>query len=85
MVWASAKYTPITNQTVRVEDGFLRSKGLGAELIAPLSLVLDDLGIYYDPTRSSRLEELIRVRALLRPDQKERSERLIKALKKLKT
>ena len=85
MVWASAKNTPITNQTVRVEDGFLRSKGLGAELIAPLSLVLDDLGIYYDPTRSSRLEELIRVRALLRPDQKERSERLIKALKKLKT
>lgn len=70
---------------MRVEDGFLRSKGLGAELIAPLSLVLDDLGIYYDPTRSSRLEELIRVRALLRPDQKERSERLIKALKKLKT
>lgn len=84
MVWASAKNTPITNQTVRVEDGFLRSKGLGAELIAPLSLVLDDLGIYYDPSRSSRLEELIRMRALLRPDQKERSERLITALKTTK-
>jgi capsular polysaccharide export protein len=44
----------------RVEDGFLRSRGLGADLIPPLSLVTDDLGIYYDPTRPSRLEALIR-------------------------
>ncbi len=43
----------------RVEDGFLRSAGLGAELIEPVSLALDDLGIYYDPTRESRLERLI--------------------------
>ena len=44
---------------IRVEDGFLRSRGLGAELTPPLSLVADDLGIYYDPTRESRLERLI--------------------------
>lgn len=44
---------------LRVEDGFLRSRGLGAELVPPLSLVTDDLGIYYDPTRPSRLETLI--------------------------
>lgn len=37
----------------------MRSRGLGADLIAPLSLVLDDLGIYYDPTQPSRLETLI--------------------------
>ncbi len=43
----------------RVEDGFLRSRGLGAELMPPLSLVTDDLGIYYDPSRESRLELLI--------------------------
>jgi capsular polysaccharide export protein len=43
----------------RVEDGFLRSVGLGAALIEPVSLALDDLGIYYDPTRESRLERLI--------------------------
>lgn len=42
-----------------VEDGFLRSRGLGADLVGPLSLVLDDLGIYYDATRPSRLEALI--------------------------
>lgn len=43
----------------RVEDGFLRSRGLGAALVPPLSLVTDDKGIYYDPTRPSRLEDLI--------------------------
>lgn len=42
-----------------MEDGFLRSAGLGAALIEPVSLALDDLGIYYDPTRESRLERLI--------------------------
>ncbi len=46
-------------QAARVEDGFLRSRGLGAALVPPLSLVADDLGIYYDPTRESRLERLI--------------------------
>jgi capsular polysaccharide export protein len=46
-------------EAVLVEDGFLRSKGLGADLIPPLSLVLDDQGIYYDATRPSRLEGLI--------------------------
>jgi capsular polysaccharide export protein len=44
---------------LRVEDGFLRSRGLGAELVPPLSLVTDDRGIYYDPRRPSRLDALI--------------------------
>lgn len=44
---------------VCVEDGFIRSQGLGAKLVPPLSLVLDETGIYYDPTRPSRLETLI--------------------------
>lgn len=43
----------------RVEDGFLRSRGLGAQLVPPLSLALDDLGMYYDATQPSRLEQLI--------------------------
>ncbi len=47
------------HDAVLVEDGFIRSRGLGADLIAPLSLVLDDEGIYYDATRPSRLEGLI--------------------------
>jgi len=53
------KTSGFTGPIRRVEDGFLRSRGLGADLIPPLSLVADDLGIYYDPTRESRLERLI--------------------------
>lgn len=41
-----------------VEDGFLRSVGLGSQE-PPLSVVVDDLGIYYDATHPSRLEVLI--------------------------
>lgn len=44
----------------RMEDGFLRSVGLGADYFRPGSLVLDDMGIYYDPARPSRLERLLR-------------------------
>ncbi|WCR04310.1 capsular polysaccharide biosynthesis protein [Paracoccus saliphilus] len=55
--WAG-KAEPVP-QAIRVEDGFLRSRGLGAALVPALSLVADDLGIYYDPTRESRLERLI--------------------------
>jgi capsular polysaccharide export protein len=43
----------------RVEDGFLRSVGLGASKTRPLSWVVDDLGIYYDATRPSRLEYIL--------------------------
>jgi len=44
---------------IRVEDGFLRSVGLGAGKARPLSWVVDDLGIYYDATRPSRLERIL--------------------------
>lgn len=82
MIWAGyakedirsiARPTPL----IRVEDGFLRSRGLGADLIPPLSLVADDLGIYYDPTRESRLEALIRTRPRLSDAETARIERLI--------
>lgn len=45
---------------IRMEDGFIRSKGLGSDFIRPGSLVLDDLGIYYNPRQPSRLECLLR-------------------------
>ncbi len=44
---------------VRVEDGFLRSVGLGTDLYRPGSLVFDDLGIYFDPRTPSRLEAIL--------------------------
>lgn len=43
----------------RAEDGFLRSVGLGRSGAPPLSMVLDDRGIYYDARSPSRLEALL--------------------------
>ncbi|MCX8225042.1 MAG: capsular polysaccharide biosynthesis protein [Sulfitobacter sp.] len=80
MVWAG-KADIGHGDALRVEDGFLRSRGLGADLIPPLSLVCDDLGIYYDPRQPSRLEKWIETRQTLRPDQRQRAERLITVLR----
>ncbi|MBO6511307.1 MAG: hypothetical protein JJ979_22975 [Roseibium sp.] len=44
---------------LRIEDGFLRSVGLGAGLARGAMLAVDDSGIYYDPSRPSRLEQLL--------------------------
>ena len=43
----------------RMEDGFIRSVGLGVDLTRPLSLVTDSQGIYYDASRPSDLEQLL--------------------------
>lgn len=50
---------PASAKVLHVEDGFLRSSGLGADLVRPMSWVIDDLGIYYDATRPSRLEKVL--------------------------
>jgi capsular polysaccharide export protein len=44
---------------VEIEDGFIRSAGLGADCVPPLSIVVDDLGVHYDPARPNRLENLL--------------------------
>ncbi|QIJ75150.1 capsular biosynthesis protein [Methylobacterium sp. NI91] len=44
----------------RIEDGFLRSVGLGASLEPGASIVVDDLGIYYDPRVESRLAHTLK-------------------------
>ena len=44
---------------VEVEDGFIRSVGLGADCIPPLSIVVDSRGIYFDPKHPSDLEQLL--------------------------
>jgi len=54
----------------RIEDGFLRSAGLGSNLHPPLSLVLDKSGIYYDATRSSDLEQMLNHSLLTKYQQK---------------
>ena len=44
---------------IAIEDGFIRSRGLGVEGSPPLSLVVDPVGIYYDARQPSLLEQLI--------------------------
>lgn len=63
-VWGSAPI-PVNlehKHVIRVEDGFLRSVGLGADLTRPISWGFDDLGIYFDATCPSRLETLLQHR-----------------------
>lgn len=44
---------------LRVEDGFVRSLGLGSALNPPSSIFLDSRGIYYDPATESDLEHIL--------------------------
>ena len=44
---------------LRVEDGFIRSIGLGSDYETPYSLVTDTRGIYYDPAGPSDLEVIL--------------------------
>jgi capsular polysaccharide export protein len=64
---------------IRVEDGFVRSAGLGASFVVPLSLVFDRRGIYYDSRTESDLEALLSARPLP-PDLIERASCLRRAL-----
>ncbi|NHN37625.1 hypothetical protein G8764_10000 [Pseudomaricurvus alcaniphilus] len=58
-----------------LEDGFIRSVGLGAGLNAGLSYVFDRRGIYYNAARASDLEHLLQHMELT-PAQLQRGERL---------
>lgn len=42
-----------------LEDGYLRSVGLGKENTLPISIIVDDLGMPVDASKASRLEGLI--------------------------
>ncbi|OOF15791.1 hypothetical protein BZG84_11570 [Salinivibrio sp. PR932] len=76
--WGSTKVADLC-----VEDGFIRSVGLGADLTRPISWVVDDLGIYYDATRVSRLERILVDGHFLQSDL-QRAETLINRLVELK-
>ncbi|MDE0589034.1 capsular polysaccharide biosynthesis protein [Halocynthiibacter sp. C4] len=67
-------------RVLQVEDGFIRSRGLGAALAPASSLIVDDLGVYYDPRRESRLEKLINASDGLDEASRHRAERLIRAI-----
>ncbi|MCB2117015.1 MAG: capsular polysaccharide biosynthesis protein [Rhodobacteraceae bacterium] len=80
MVWAGKERAALGEvklnlPVVRVEDGYLRSRGLGADLVPPISLIADPIGIASDPARESLLERL--VNAGPPPGGEWRAERLI--------
>lgn len=52
---AKARRVPV----IQVEDGFVRSVGLGSNLVPPSSVAVDRCGIHYDPGRTSDLEVLL--------------------------
>lgn len=53
---------------LRMEDGFVRSVGLGSDLIPPQSFVLDAKGIYFDPGQPSELEDLLNTQTFTAQD-----------------
>lgn len=59
---------------IRMEDGFLRSVGLGSNFHWPYSLILDRKGMYYDPSSPSELEDILNGFSS-RPDSAELRER----------
>ena len=44
---------------VEVEDGFVRSAGLGADCVPPLSILVDRKAAHFDASRPSELEDLL--------------------------
>ena len=87
VVWGkstqSDKYKVEVNEFISVEDGFIRSVGLGSALYPPLSLLFDKKGIHYDANATNHLEELLQNRILNKVELK-RSKKLINLIIKSK-
>ena len=62
-----------------VEDGFIRSVGLGCDFLPPCSVVADGRGMYFDPSRPSDLEHLL-LHAAFTSELRARGRRLIDLL-----
>lgn len=70
LAWSSAAPSSLAKRAaaegvdlVVLEDGFIRSAGLGAEFRPGGSFALDSRGAYYDPSRPSDLEHLLNTAA----------------------
>ena len=42
-----------------IEDGMIRSQGLGANCVPPSSVIVDPVGIHFDPSQASQLEDIL--------------------------
>lgn len=64
---------------LEVEDGFIRSTGLGADCVPPLSVIVDGEGVHFDPNQPSTIERLLQD-ATFPPDLLARATRLRRAI-----
>lgn len=55
----SAEGIPADALVLRIEDGFFHSDGLGSDMNAPCSQVLDRLGLYFDARQPSELTHIL--------------------------
>ena len=85
LIWGQGKKNilPIIQKEkfciMRIEDGFIRSIGLGSNLVMPYSLVIDEMGIYYNSQKISELESLLATRVVTEQEQ-ERAKSLQKLI-----
>ncbi len=85
IVWGKSKITDIyiskVKNCISVEDGFIRSVGLGGNLFPPYSLLFDKKGIHFDGSRESDLENLLQ-EMILEEHELIRSRRIIELIVK---
>ncbi|MGX6565909.1 capsular polysaccharide export protein, LipB/KpsS family [Cupriavidus necator] len=60
-LWGSktAEGMTASTPTLRMEDGFFHSDGLGSDMVAPRSQVLDRLGLYFDARKPCELTHIL--------------------------
>ncbi len=82
-VWAAREPAELASlaaaagvQVIHIEDGFVRSVGLGADFMPAASVVLDRTGIYFDPSRPSGLDKIL-LETEFGPEEIDRARRLI--------
>lgn len=87
-IWASKATAPFEKTAhkmgvpiVIIEDGFIRSLGLGSGFLPPCSIIFDRKGAYVDPSRPSDLEDLL-AHTDVSPALYKRAQTLIQTLRK---
>lgn len=73
-IWASKVTAPFEKMAYKmgvpiviIEDGFIRSLGLGSGFLPPCSIIADRQGAYVDPSRPSDLENLLAYKEISPP------------------
>jgi len=84
LVWGAGRAEKIREQypdhlVFTMEDGFVRSAGLGTDLKRPSSLIIDRVGIYYNSCRESELENKLNA-CDVTDEQKELGREIVKSL-----